>query len=204
MIHTQRRSSPSSQVAARARLIAATQGLLATGGADSLSSRSIATAAAANLGAITYYFGSKEQLVTEAMVAGARDLLAPVIAILRSDEEPTMKLLEAVAVLDGLLRDHRQDLAGYIQAIAASSSNASIADALQTLHREMAQLLADEIERQRSVARLPQWVSPAAMARLILAVVHGTLIAAVVDPTGTDETAIGSQFVQLLLGARTR
>ena len=40
------------------------------------------------------------------------------------------------------------------------------------------------------------------MAQLIVAVVHGTLLASVVDPGHTDEAAIGAQFAQLLLGAR--
>ncbi len=41
------------------------------------------------------------------------------------------------------------------------------------------------------------------MAQLIVAVVHGTLVASVVNPAHTDEAAIGAQFAQLLLGART-
>lgn len=203
MSSVQRRSSEDSDARTRSKLIEATQQLLATGGAHALTSRAIASAADANLASITYYFGSKEQLVTESMIAAARDLLAPVATMLSSDGEPTAKMLESVVLLNRILDEHRDDLAAYLQVLAASPTNPSIGAALQGLHRDMADLLAEQIDVQRSAGQLPSWVSPTAMAQLILALVHGTLMASVVDPDRTDEAAIGTQFAQLLLGART-
>jgi AcrR family transcriptional regulator len=199
----QRRASQDSDAPTRGKLIEATQRLLSSGGADALTSRAIAAAADVNLASITYYFGSKEELVTESMIATARDLLAPVVATLSSDGEPTTKMLESMVVMNRILNEHRDDLAAYVHAIAASPTNVSIAAALQALHRDMAQLVAEQIYVQRSAGQLPPWVSPPAMAQLILAVVHGTLVASVVDPVHTDETEIGTQFAQLLLQART-
>ena len=199
----QRRASQDSDAPTRGKLIEATQRLLSSGGADALTSRAIAAAADVNLASITYYFGSKEELVTESMIATARDLLAPVVATLSSDGEPTTKMLESMVVMNRILNEHRDDLAAYVHAVAASPTNVSIAAALQALHRDMAQLVAEQIYVQRSAGQLPPWVSPHAMAQLILAVVHGTLVASVVDPAHTDETEIGTQFAQLLLQART-
>ena len=203
MSQGQRRSSEDSDARTRGKLIDATQRLLATAGPDALTSRAIASAADANLASITYYFGSKEQLVTESMVAAARDLLAPVVTTLSSDGEPTAKMIESVALLNRILGEHRDDLAAYLQVLAASPTRPSIAAALQALHRDMTQLLAEQITVQRAGGQLPAWVSPTAMAQLIVAVVHGTLVASVVDPGQTEEAAIGAQFAQLLLGART-
>ena len=203
MSQGQRRSSEDSDARTRGKLIDATQRLLATAGPDALTSRAIASAADANLASITYYFGSKEQLVTESMVAAARDLLAPVVTTLSSDGEPTAKMIESVALLNRILGEHRDDLAAYLQVLAASPTRPSIAAALQALHRDMTQLLAEQITVQRAAGQLPSWVSPTAMAQLIVAVVHGTLVASVVDPGQTEEAAIGAQFAQLLLGART-
>ena len=203
MSNGQRRSSTQSDERTRATLIAATQQLLATGGTDALTSRSIAAAADANLASITYYFGSKDQLVTESMIATARNLLAPVVATLNSEADPIAKMLESVVLLNRILDDHRDDLTTYLQALAASPTNPPLAAALQSLHRDMAELLAEQITVQRTAGQLPSWVSPAPMAQLILAVVHGTLIASIVDPGHTDDAAIGMQFAQLLLGART-
>ena len=203
MNEVQRRSSKDSEAATRATLIAATQQLLATEGTDALTSRSIAAAADANLASITYYFGSKDQLITESMIASARNLLAPVVATLNSDGDPTAKMLETIVLLNRILDEHRDDLAAYLQALTAAATNPSLAAALQSLHREMAHLLAEQIDVQRTAGQLQSWVSPAAMAQLIIAVVHGTLVACVVDPDHTEQAAIGAQFAQLLLGART-
>ena len=203
MNEIQRRSSEDSDSRTRSKLIEATQQLLATRGADALTSRAIASAADANLASITYYFGSKEQLVTESMVATARELLAPVVATLSSNAEPTARMIESVVLLNRILDQHRDDLAAYLQVLAASPTNPSIAGALQALHRDMARLLAEQINDQRTAGQLPSWVSPTEMAQLIVAVVHGTLVASIVDPSHTDEAAIGAQFAQLLVGART-
>ncbi len=137
------------------------------------------------------------------MIATARELLAPVVATLRSDGEPTVKMLTSLRLLNRILEEHRDDLAAYVQALAAAPSNPSIASALQGLHRDMAQLLAEQIDIHRSAGQLPGWVSPPAMAQLIVAVVHGTVVASVLDPGHTNESAIGAQFAQLLLVART-
>ena len=203
MSEMQRRSSEDSDARTRGKLIEATQQLLATAGAHALTSRAIASAADANLASITYYFGSKEQLVTESMIATARDLLAPVVLTLNSDGEPTVKMLESVVLLSRILDEHRDDLFAYLHVLAASPTNPSIAAALRALHRDMARVLAEEIDVQRAAGQLPSWISPTVMAQLILAVVHGTLVASVVDPGNVDEAAIGAQFAQLLLGARS-
>ena len=202
MNRDQRRAVGNPDAPTWGKLIEATQRLLATGGLDALTSRAIAAAADANLASITYYFGSKEQLVTESMIATARELLAPVVATLRSDRDPTTKMFESVVLLNQIVSEHRDDLTAYVQALAASPTNPSITAALQALHRDMAHLLGEQIDVQRSAGQLPSWVSPSAMAQLIVAVVHGTLVASVVDPGHTDEAAIAAQFSQLLLSAR--
>ena len=197
----QRRSSADS-APMRGMLIEATNRLLATGGPAALTSRAIAAEADVNLASITYYFGSKKQLVTESMIAVARELLSPVVATLSSAGEPTTKMLEAVALLNRILDEHRDHLTAYVQALAAATTNPSIAAALQALHNDMAQVLAEQIRVQRMAGQLPSWILPAAMAQLIVAVMHGTLVASVIDPGRTDQVAIGAQFAQLLLGAR--
>ncbi len=199
----QRRASEDSNAPTKHKLIAATRQLLADGGAEGLTSRAIATAADANLASITYYFGSKEQLLTESMIATARELLAPVVAALRSDGDPVAKMLESVLLLNRILQERRDDLAAYIHALAAAPSNPAIATALRGFHHDIGLLLAEQIDVQRSAGQLPAWVSSTEMARLIVAVVHGTLVASVLDPERTDESAIGAQFAQLLVQART-
>ncbi len=186
----------------RGLLIEATQRLLATGGVAALTSRAIASMAEANLASITYYFGSKEQLITESMLATARDLLAPVIEMLGSNADAPAKMIESIVLLRRILSDHRDDLSAYLQIIATAPTSPSISAALQSLLRDLAKLLTDQIAAQKINSELPSWVAPNDMAQLIIAVVHGTIVASVVDPDHTDEAAIGAQFGQLLLTAR--
>jgi len=203
MNQDQRRASGDSEARTRGQLIDATQRLLASGSAESLTSRAIAARAGANLAAITYYFGSKEQLVTESMIAGAREMLAPVVATLRSDVDPIVKMLNAVALLNQMLSERRSDATIYLQTLAAAATNPAIAASVQGLLDETAHLLAEQIESQRDSGQLAPWVAPEPMARLIIAVVHGTFLGAMVAPERTDEAAIAGQFTRLLLATRT-
>jgi AcrR family transcriptional regulator len=199
----QRRATDESGSPTRGKLIEATQRLLAAGGTDALSSRAIAAAAGANLASITYYFGSKEQLVTESLIGAARELLAPVVTALSADVDPTTKMFESVALLNQILGEHRDHLGAYVQAVAAATANPSIAATLRALQRDIAQLLTDQISAQQSAGQLPPWISPSAMAQLIVAVMHGTLLGSVIDPKRTDAAAIGAQLALLLIGVRT-
>ncbi len=199
----QRRASDNSGASTKLDLIEAARRLLATEGAEGLTSRAIAAAADANLASITYYFGSKEQLVIEAMVSNARELLAPVVGKLRSEGDPVANMLEAVLLLNRMVREHDDSLVAYVQALARASTDPSVASPLRAFHRDIEQLLAEQIDAQRSAGQLPNWVSSADMARLVVAVIHGTLVTSQVDPERVDEAAIGTQFAQLLLEART-
>ncbi len=51
-------------------------------------SRDITTEAEANLAAITYHFGSKDELVAEALLAGLREWLDPALAALADADDP--------------------------------------------------------------------------------------------------------------------
>ena len=199
----QRRATDTSGSPTRGKLIDATQRLLAAGGTDALSSRAIASAAGANLASITYYFGSKEQLVTESLIGAARELLAPVVATLSADGDPTTKMLESAALLIRILDEHRDKLVAYVQALAAATANPAIAATLRAVQRDITKLLSQQIRAQLAAEQLPSWISPDAMAQLIVSVMHGTLLGSVIDPKRIDPAAIGAQFAQLLIGVRT-
>src|SRR6266542_1970915 len=59
-------------------------------------SRAIAAAAGANLGAITYYFGSKDELVAQALLRAIRGWVEPALAVLRTDMEPAQRMLASI------------------------------------------------------------------------------------------------------------
>lgn len=200
----QRRASPSSRAAARDRLLAATTELIAAGGPSAATSRAISAAAGANLGSITYYFGSKEHLIAESLIAAARQLIEPVVNELTDQSaEPVSKMLSAVQLLQQILTHNREWLPGYLQSLAAATRDETVNDEVRRLHRALAAALADEIRTQQEAGSLPQWVTPDPMAKLIVGLANGVAVASAIDPEETDTAAIGGQFAQLLLSART-
>jgi hypothetical protein len=91
-----------------------------------------------------------------------------------------------------------------VQVLVAGASGEPIAEELCKLLRTIEDLLTDQIKIQQHAGALPSWIAPIAMAQMIIALVHGTLVAKVLEPRRMDHTAISAQFVQLLLAARSQ
>lgn len=183
-------------------MVSAVQHLLASHGVESLTSRAISEAAGTNLALITYYFGSKDNLIAEAMIATAQDLLDPVLAALE-DPDPLKGLLHAVQELQRIVIANRTQLTPYLQCLATATVHETVGAKYRTLHRDICKLLARIIAEQRTTGTLPPWIDPEAMAQLIVAVVNGVAAAAAIDPANTDPPAIGTQLVSLLLAVRS-
>jgi len=204
MTSLQRRAAPATTAETRTRLVDATAQIIRTGGPHAATSRAIAEEAGENLGAITYYFGSKDDLVATALMANARSLIEPVVNELsRQAVDPVVKLLTAVRMLNDILGDHRDELPTYVHGLSATQHDVAVRDEIRRLHRGLANVLAAEMRTQKVRGLLPAWVDPSAMAQLIVALVNGVAIAVATDPDETDATAIAGQFAQLLLTART-
>ena len=181
----------------------ATAAVIASKGPSAATSRAIAAQAGENLGAITYYFGSKDQLVTESLTATARSLVEPVINQLRDATiDPVTKMLTAAQMLQQFLLQHADKLAAYVHSLAAASTDPIAQHEIQQLHRHLAETLAIEMKTQQDAGILPGWIEPQAMGQLIVALVNGVAIASATDPDHNDPPAIAAQFAQLLLAVR--
>ena len=188
----------------RTRLLDATIDVLNTSGAEAATSRAIANAAGENLASITYYFGSKRELVDQAMVSTARRLIQPVVEEFADDSRDSITtLLAAVQQLYRILDANDNLLGPYIHSLAAAATNEAVAVEVRSLHRELASVLAAEIAAQQHQARLPSWVQVDSMAQLIVALVNGVAVSIAIDPGHTQPAAIGSQFTQLLLAVQS-
>jgi AcrR family transcriptional regulator len=202
--NTQRRAVTTAGSEVRRRLIAAACELIAEGGSSAATSRAITDRAGENLASITYYFGSKDALMSEAMAGEARALLQPVLDVLGADREPTGRLLEAVQLLIGIVQGRADRLAVYLDCLAQAARHDRVASEVRGLLRDLQGHLADEMARQRRDGQIPDWVDPPAMASLIVALANGVVAGIVVDPAATDPAAVGHQFASLLLSARTQ
>lgn len=86
MIEQPTLAAPPRQAATRQALLDAAEGLLAQNGIAGTSTRDIIKAANANLGAINYYFGSKDTLVREVLTRRLRALHGEMLARLAAVE----------------------------------------------------------------------------------------------------------------------
>ncbi|HZA79615.1 MAG TPA: TetR family transcriptional regulator C-terminal domain-containing protein [Acidimicrobiales bacterium] len=170
-------------------------------GTDAATSRAISTRAGENLAAITYYFGSKDELVSEALIRQARALVEPVVAELMSNRPQLEDLARAVDMLTTLLDERRDQLVGYLACLARAPHQVGLGAEVRNLSRDLGRLLAEEMASQQAVGLVPTWVDPEAMAALIVALVNGVVVGAVVDPDETHAGAIAQQFVGLLVAA---
>ncbi|MFP3902476.1 MAG: TetR/AcrR family transcriptional regulator [Acidimicrobiia bacterium] len=192
---------PVSSSQTRDQLIRATRDAIRDVGLPAVTARVIAERSGANLASIPYHFGSKDALVAEALVAEARELVAPVLALLAADRPPPERASEAASLLSELFDASRSQVPVYLAALAAAPHAPGVRAGLAELWTDLRSRLAHDIRRQLDARQLPGWVSPDAMASLILSVVNGVVVASVVDPEGPDHREVAAQFLALLLAA---
>jgi AcrR family transcriptional regulator len=190
--------------ATRQRLLTATREAIRDRGLQAATAREIAGRASANLAAIPYHFGSKDALVTEALVSEARDLLAPVWELLGSERPPVERASSAVAMLNDLFDGARAQVPVYLAALSTAPHSPDVQAGLGDLWTELRERLARDIAAQSAEGDLPSWVDPSAMAALILAVVNGVVVSSIIDPNGPDHRAVAAQFLALLMTASQR
>ncbi|HVE94654.1 MAG TPA: TetR/AcrR family transcriptional regulator [Acidimicrobiales bacterium] len=170
-------------------------------GLAATTSRHITAAAGVNLAGITYHFGSKDQLVGEALLGAIRDGLEPTLAILRRDIDPLQRMLAAFSTLEDAFEASSELLPIYVEALAHARHSSELRAGLTALFDDIHSLLRDQIADLKQRALLPEWVDPTAMASLHLAVADGLAVNA--NLNGRDPRAAARQFVALLAGAST-
>ncbi len=186
----------------RDRLIAATVDSLREKGVNGLTSREIASTAGVNLQAITYHFGSKDSLVAIALTKLVHSRLDPVRTALETDGDPAERLFNALATINTAFAVGRDDLEAYADAIAASSTNPELARSLGELHHELVAYLSQLIADMQHDGYIQPWVTPDAMAALLIAIGDGLATHAhYADP---DVSGVLDQVALLLLAARNQ
>lgn len=192
------RRAASGAGAARTHLLDATCRLIATEGIGAATSRRIADAAGENLAAITYYFGSKQTLVTEALVAEVERLVEPAMQALEGDGDPVQRLMGAITDLLRTFADEQERAPAYLAALVEATHGADrTAEVIGRLRSRLAavvgQLAAD--------GAVPHWVDADAMAALIIATANGIAMQVCVDPDGPSAEAQAAQLASLFVAA---
>jgi AcrR family transcriptional regulator len=167
-------------------------------------SRAITTSAGANLGAITYYFGSKEALLGEAVGQAIEALVKPALEALQDERlDPVSRVLNAVTRLQQAYEQSAQDAPAYLEVLTQSRRQPPLRERVSRLFAEIRSTLATQMADQRTAGLLPDWVEPEPMAGLLLAVAQGVVLQTVIDTSGPSPTSMSNQFAQLLFASRT-
>ena len=186
--------------ATRQRLLDAAVASLRARGTAGMTSREIARAAGVNLQAITYHFGSKDELVAQALTGLVQERVAPIRAALESDGDPAERLFAALSTIGGAFAVAREDLAAYAGAVAASSSNPTLAAALGDLHAELVDYLATLVAEMQADGYIQSWVRPRPMAELLVSIGDGVAMHAHYGEPDVD--GVLDQVALLLMAAR--
>jgi AcrR family transcriptional regulator len=161
----------------RAELIEGTLRCLERLPPERVTARAIAAESGANLASITYHFGSKDELVTEAVIAGLDRWLAD-IAVGLGDlaaQTPAVRFQRAAAVIERSRRRHTGLARNYVGALAKAQHDPRIRDRLAAGFRDarpnVAALLGLGADQEGEDA-----------AGLVLALFHGLLYQVLLDP----------------------
>ena len=186
----------------RNRLLAAARRCIREKGLAATTAREITAAAGANLAAITYHFGSKDRLVSDALLEELRAWLAPALEVLARDTEPATRTLTAIETLAATFEQLREEAPVYLEALVQAPRFAALHEGVVALWAELRGSLAEQIAGMLAEGALPSWIEPDAMAGLFVAVANGLVLHVTVDPHGPDLRAMAGQFAGLLLAAR--
>jgi AcrR family transcriptional regulator len=184
--------------AARARLLDAACQLIAGGGIGAATSRRITDVAGENLASITYYFGSKNTLIAEALVTEVERLIEPAMLALEGEGDPVQRLMGAIADLLRTFADERERAPTYLAALVEAARGAG--GAAEVIGRLRSRLAA-VVGQLAAVGAVPRWVEADAMAALIIATANGIALQVCVDPDGPSAEAQAAQLASLFVGA---
>jgi AcrR family transcriptional regulator len=153
-----------------------------------VTARAIAAESRANLASITYHFGSKDNLVTEAVIEGLDRWLAEISARLGdiTPDTPQARFRRAGEVLEETRRRHSGLARNFLGAMAKAQHDAQVRQRLTAGFRHTRAPLADLLGLGADLAGHDA-------AGLVLALFNGLLFQALLDPSLAFE---GDRMVQ--------
>ncbi|MFN8041206.1 MAG: TetR family transcriptional regulator C-terminal domain-containing protein [Acidimicrobiales bacterium] len=183
----------------RARLLEAARTTVRDHGLAGATSRQITSAAGANLAAITYHFGSKDDLIAEALFDDLDRRVRPALELFDQADDATTALVLAVQQLTSELDRSRDDALAYLETLLLATRDARYRRRALALYRDLGDRLAELLARLIDEGVVPGWVDPVPMASLVLAIANGIALQGCLDPKGPPPSALAGQFAGILL-----
>ncbi|HEX8646997.1 MAG TPA: TetR family transcriptional regulator C-terminal domain-containing protein [Thermoleophilaceae bacterium] len=183
----------------RERLIEGAIQCLRTKGYARTTARDIAAAAGANLASIGYHFGSKEQLLNEAVVRTSEDWARKMEAAAFAGEGagPLERMATSwVAMLDSFERE-RPLLVAFVEAMAAAQWSDELRARMAASYRELRGSVGAMVTRGLGPEGDDAGADPRVVASYLMAVFDGFVLQWLLDPEDTP----GGEELILSLGA---
>lgn len=185
------------------RLRRAAWSVVRDAGIVAATSRRITEVAGANLAAITYHFGSKDELIGAAVVDQLRSWTEPLTGALRSHtddvEAHDAGIAVVVAELLNRFASDRKDIDVIVNLVLTSPSLPGVREAAATWMSELRAVVTATMTAQQAAGLLPDTVTPAAMAGVFTAFALGLLAQDTIDPQAPPAGAVVSEFLGLLV-----
>ena len=137
----------------RQRLLDATRRCIGAKGLAATTSRDITAEAEANLAAITYHFGSKDDLVAEALLEALRAWLTPTLDVLQGGGDPAARTMVAIQTLITTFDEHRAEAPAFLHALVEAPRIAPLQAGVVRLWDELRAVLAETITEMQQAGR---------------------------------------------------
>lgn len=195
------KSAASQTAATRRQLLDAARHCVRTTGLAGATSREITAAAGVNLAAITYHFGSKDELIAEALFGEIERRVRPALDALARPGAAPEALLGVVQELLAEFDRSKDDAVVYLEALLMATRDPEYRERALALTSSIGSRLAGLVDELQRDDVIPPWVDGPAMASLVLALANGIVLQAELDPDGPGLSAMAGQFAWLLLTA---
>lgn len=183
----------------RERLLDATWRVLRENGLRGATSRAIAAAAGANLGAITYHFGSKQSLIAAAAAARMASWTVPLAEALVTDEEDGGdRTLLLIPLLIERLGEATDDVRALLELVVSPDVEPSVVAAVRSHLATFQETIGDVMARRVDRGGLPDETDPTALAGLFTAIALGLMTQNVIGAHPAPLPAIVEEVLRLL------
>ena len=187
----------------RERLLAAAWSILRDQGITAATSRRITEAADANLAAITYHFGSKDELLGTVIVDQLRAWSAPLSAALTAETPDVAshdaQVMAAVTGILARLTSQPEEVRLIVNLLLTGTDIPGVRDAAITWLGELRAVASDVMTRQQAAGHIPTNVNPQVMAAVFTAFALGAGAQATLDPSAPPGALVVTEFLALLV-----
>jgi AcrR family transcriptional regulator len=153
--------------------------------------RDVAAAAGVSLGAIGYHFGSKDELLNEAIAEGFRDWIASFAPLVSESDTQGIGAAarQAIPQFFRLMETSRPLLIAFIEAMAQAEHVPELQAQLAEQYRQSRATAVDMLTTAMGAELAGAGFDPATLSSLLLALVDGMIMQYLVDPDAAPGSA---------------